>query len=324
MSKSTKTESVSLFQFKNQVKLIRLNMQQIKLGLNILLLLIGISAQAQINGNGEIKTIKLPLEGLKFIDIQFNANITIDFKQEESIQISADENIMNNIGRSFENGKLTLDQIKWIEPSQQPIITIGASELKKIFQGTHSSTWVKNLEAENFTVAGNVGKLILEGSVNQLIIDVEQTNVDAKKVIINKADVTINGRGKVTLDKVHSLNANIDENGRLIRLSEPKDYIGMTKDQLDGVDKKNRSNSDLRYISFKIKNNSWNRNHFVVVGPKKDGSTFSYGFPMMPFTSKSETWTIGTKIYKEKKMGTRELLVTITEEDENQTVELFD
>ena len=60
-----------------------------------------------------------------------------------------------------------------------------------------------------------------------------------------------------------------------------------------------------------------------MVGPKKDGSTFSYGFPMMLRSSKSEKWPVGTKIYKEGKLGNRKLLITITAIDEGQVVKLF-
>lgn len=83
-------------------------------------------------------------------------------------------------------------------------------------------------------------------------------------------------------------------------------------------------NPDLRYIDFKIKNNSLKRNAFVVVGPKQDGRTFSYGFSLNPYASKKERWSVGTRIYKESRLGKRELLVTISESDENNTVKLFD
>ena len=286
-------------------------------------LLFSLSGFAQINGNGQLETISVSVENMKYIDIQFNADIVINYNLEEQMTITADANVIPFIGRAFNDRKLTLDQIKWIEPSQQPKITIGTKELKKLYQGTHSSTWVKNINREKLIVEGNVGKVYLEGSVDHLLVDVSLTRVDASQLKIGKAEIDISGRGSVTVDKVKNLKADIDEDARLIRLSEPMNYIGMSKDQLDGLVEKNKPNPNLRYIDFKIKNNSWKRNNFVVVGPKKDGSSFSYGFPMMPQKSKSERWTVGSKIYKENKWGKRTLLVTIQEEDENQTVNLF-
>ena len=59
------------------------------------------------------------------------------------------------------------------------------------------------------------------------------------------------------------------------------------------------------------------------MGPKQDGSKFGYGFPMMPYATRKETWTIGTKVYKVNKIGLKKLLVTINKDNENQVVKLF-
>lgn len=79
-----------------------------------------------------------------------------------------------------------------------------------------------------------------------------------------------------------------------------------------------------KYIDIKIKNNSLNRNHFEVRGPKQDGSYFGYGFPMMPGASKKERWTVGTTVYRVNRVGLRKLLVTLTTEDAGKTVKLFE
>lgn len=83
------------------------------------------------------------------------------------------------------------------------------------------------------------------------------------------------------------------------------------------------NNEKPEFINFKIKNNSANRNHFYVVGPKPNGKKFSYGFPMMPFAKRKEYWTTGTKVYKVNRLGFRKLLITIKAEDENEIVKLF-
>jgi len=81
---------------------------------------------------------------------------------------------------------------------------------------------------------------------------------------------------------------------------------------------------NAEYITVKIKNNSWNRQSLEVKGPKKDGSYFGYGFPMMAGSTKKERWTVGTKVYKKTALGSRKLLLTIQKEDANKTVKLFD
>lgn len=82
-------------------------------------------------------------------------------------------------------------------------------------------------------------------------------------------------------------------------------------------------NQNPKFIKFRIKNNSNNRNHFYVVGPKPDGSKFSYGFPMMPNSKRNENWSIGTKVYKVNGLGFKKLLIKIKKEDEGKTINLF-
>ena len=291
--------------------------------LTIITILTATLIYGQILGDGNITTTFVSLPRLEEIDIQFNADITLDYTASETMTITADENIMKYIGQSYQNGKLTLDQIKWIEPSTKPVINIGVPNLKKVYQGTHSATTIINLDTDKIWISGNVGDIKVLGKCDEARVNVDGTSVDLSETTVRYADITINGRAKVIVNKVNELDTNLDRNANLILLQQPNKYIGRSKQDVEKSGPEFTPNPNLKYISFKIKNNSWKRNHFVVVGPKKDGNTYSYGFPMMPGFSKSEKWSVGTKIYKEGRLGNRELLVTISEKDEGQTVKLF-
>lgn len=286
--------------------------------------LLPILSFAQINGNGKMATTTMAVDNLTEIDIQFNADIVLDYSAEETMTITADANVMDDIGRSYVNGKLTLDQIKWIEPSRNPKITIGTPSLKKIYQGTHSTTNIVNVNSEKIWINGNVGKVKVSGLCEEVRVRVSGTDVDLENTKINYADITINGRATVTLNEVNQLDTDLDRNANIVLLKEPGKYIGNSQQEVKGRKPEYVANPNLKYISFKIKNNSWTRKHFVVVGPKKSGNTFSYGFPMMPGSTKTENWSVGTKIYKEGKLGSRDLLVTIKAEDEGKVVKLFE
>lgn len=289
----------------------------------IISLLLSNISYTQIYGNGKLSTVTRTLSGLEEIDIQFNADITLNYSALESMTITAEENIMEYIGQKYTDGKLTLDQIKWIEPSKNPTIVIGTPNLKKIYQGTHSSTYITNMKCNKISISGNVGKVFAEGSCQEVIINVSGTDVDLSKTEVGFADVTIDGNSTVVLDKVKTLNTKLNRNANLVLKSEPNEYLEDSEKEIKEKRSEYKPNPELKYLAFKIKNNSWSRNHFIVVGPKKDGSTFSYGFPMMPGSSKSEKWSVGTKIYKEGNLGSRKLLVTITAKDEGQLVKLF-
>ncbi len=115
------------------------------------------------------------------------------------------------------------------------------------------------------------------------------------------------------------VDCNIGEDTKLVNINDEATTNGCNEKSRNDV----QAYATTKYINLKIKNNSWSRKHFVVVGTKPNGRNFSYGFPMMPGAVKKERWTVGTKVYKENSLGMRNLLVTLTEEDEGQTVELF-
>lgn len=286
--------------------------------------LFSILGTAQINGNGKLTTTTISLEKLTEIDIQFNADIILDFNAKETMTITADENVMNYIGQSYSNGTLTLDQIKWIEPSRNPKITIGTPYLKKVYQGTHSTTDIINVKSEKLWINGNVGKVNVSGECNEVRVRVSGTDVNLRNTKIDYADITVDGRATITLNDVNQLDTDLNRNANIVLLKEPRKYLGNSKQEVKGRQPEFAANPDLKFISFKIKNNSWTRKHFVVVGPKKSGNTFSYGFPMMPGSTKTENWSVGTKVYREGRLGSRELLVTIKAEDEGQVVKLFE
>ena len=44
---------------------------------------------------------------------------------------------------------------------------------------------------------------------------------------------------------------------------------------------------------------------------------------MLPKISRSEKWSVGTKVYQDSRSGERKLLVTILQENEGETIKLF-
>ncbi len=294
---------------------------------NVLLVILCIitynAAQSQIYGNGKMVEFSQSVKGLTSIDIQLNADIILDYSAEETIQIKIDENLIEHVGISFISGRLTLDQKKWIEPKQLPQIRIGSPALKRIFQGTHSTSKLVHVKANKLRLEGNVGKIIAEGQVENLRVLTSGTDLELQDLAIDEINISALEDSKVRLGKVRKIETKYKNDDRIILEEEPEEYIATEGEYENSNRLSYAPNPDLRYIEFKIRNNSFRRKHFVVVGPKKDGSTFSYGFSMFPKTNKSEKWSVGTQIFEEKKFGKRELLVTIKEEDENTVVSLF-
>jgi len=283
-----------------------------------LIMMLGLlsSLSAQIRGDGNIQSRSEKVEGLKSIDIQFNANIVLDYDLKEELVIQADANVLKHIGVYFENGHLMMDQIKWIEPSKWPEITIGCPSLESVYQGTHSTTKLQNVSADELTIEGNVGKVIAEGVVENLVLSNAGCDVNLKDLSIGAVNITDVSTGKIILNQFGSLtnNSNPDTPIRFLDPSKAPETV---------VNKPIVENEKVQYIKFKLKNNSIKRHSFYVKGPNGRGGNFSYGFSLLPFVKKQENWSVGTKVYKVSRHGKKELLRTIALEDAGEVLDLF-
>ncbi len=294
--------------------------------LTLLLLLVGMSGIAQIKGNKTIETRTYAIDSLEHIKINFYAKVTIDQSAEEAMHITTDSNLFDLIDTKVVDGVLHLNQKEWISPSQKATITIGAPHLKRVESGTHDTTRIININNDELRVNAPIGTIIIEGKTKALRIGSELSTIDASKLIAENAYVNLWSCGKVTVNVTNLLWADVSNDGKLIYVKKPKKIQTKTKDggriyDLNAIDKV--KNPETIYINFRIKNNSSNRNNFYVVGPKPNGSRFSYGFPMMPHQKRTENWTVGTKIYKVNSLGFKKLLIEIKKEDDGEVIDLF-
>lgn len=294
--------------------------------ITLLLLLVGVSGLAQIKGNKIIETRNFVTMNLQHIKINLYAKVTIDQSAKEGMSITTDSNLFDFIQTNVENGVLELNQKEWISASKDIIITIGAPYLKRVESGTHDETKIINLNNELLKVNAPIGNISIQGQTKELRLGAELAIIDASKLIAKNAYINLWSYGKVTVNVSDTLWADVSNDGQVIYMNTPNKIQKKTKKggRLYAFNKASKTkNKKAEYINFQIKNNSSNRNHFYVVGPKPDGSKFSYGFPMMPNSKRNENWTVGTKVYKVGNLGFKKLLITITKANQNQIVDLF-
>ncbi|MBO6607437.1 GIN domain-containing protein [Psychroserpens sp.] len=294
--------------------------------LTVMFMLVGMASMAQIKGNGAIEKRQFEVNGLEYLKINLYAKITIDQSATEGMSITTDSNLFDHITTEVDEGMLNLNQKEWISASQPIVITIGAPNLYRLESGTHDVTKLINVNNELLKINAPIGNISVQGRTKELRIGSELATIDASKLIAENAFVNLWHYGTVKINVINTLWAEVSNDGKLIYTNNPKELKVKKRKGgkvLSASQNKQIKPSKTEYINFKIKNNSSNRNQFYVVGPKPDGSKFSYGFPMMPNSKRHENWTVGTKVYKVNSLGFKKLLVTIVKENENQVVDLF-
>lgn len=281
---------------------------------------------AQVFGNKKMITTTISLEQIERVDIGLYAGVTIDASaSSEYMTITIDENLLDLVGKKVSNGKLVLDQLEWIHPSERVIITIGAPNLNFISQHTHETTVVTGINSEQFNAVAHVGTIELHGQVEQLDADAEVGTVNAEGLEADKVQVNLWSWGAIQLGNPSTISGIAKNAGRVTYQSEPLVNTVKTKSDarvLSVNEFQNLDSRDTKWMDLKIKNNSTRRIQCYVRGPKPDGSYFSYGFPLNPNQVRDKRWTVGSKVFRGSGLGKRKL-VEITAADEGKTVQLF-
>ena len=288
--------------------------------LTVWLLLVGMTTLAQVKGNGDIVTKTINVEGLTDLEMGLYANVIVDQSTAPQMIITVDSNLQELIDTEIADGTLKLSQLEWIQPSQRIEITIGAPILERLEMSVNQTVFLKNVDQKTIALMALNGKIVASGIANSAGLGAENGTIDASGLEIKEAQVNIWGNGRAIVNASDFVESKLSKNARLDFVKEPAKVKG-DRNQID--DRTKSAFAKAQYIDIKIKNNSWNRKHFAVKGPKRDGSYFGYGFPMMPGAVKKERWTVGTKIYKVNKLGIRTLLKKIELKDKDQIINLF-
>lgn len=281
-------------------------------------------AQKPVNGNGRIVEQIRPLDTFSGVLLDFSANVTIVNGQTPSFRIEADENVLPHIGTKVRFGKLHITQDKWIEPSQKVVIHIGAPFTSKIETSGYSNVVVENIDGPRLQVDAGVGNVMLHGKADRLRIRTKTGNVNASDLETGYADVAISSHGTVKLGSVEELIVDAANTGTVIYAEQPGEIQSKNEKTriISAADYEEPEATEIKYVEFRLVNNSRSRIALRVEGPQQ--RSFGYGFSLGASGARKENWPVGTKVYKEGRLLTDELLVTITEDMAGKRVKLFD
>ena len=250
--------------------------------------------------------------------VDINGKVEIVCSSEESkVEITYDENILPYVATEMKNGVLELGQHKWIEGTKEVEIKIYTKELSELENDSWSNVRLVNIDQEQLKVISSISDIYLSGKVDQLKIRSESSTINAFDLEAKHADVRVKEDGRVFVNATTSLEAKNSKEGEIRYKGEPGKISGSVEPSDTFVE---RQPIDTRYIEVKFRNNSSSTIQAYVKGPKPDGKYFSYGLPFRPMVTKTEHWTIGTKLYKVNKLGMRKLLHKVTAEDKGKII----
>ena len=287
--------------------------------------IVNIAAFSQINGNGNLETRAFNFEGIEVVNFHVTVEAKLDLSLNDEFFVRTDENIFEHLKVKQKGNTLVIDQIEWIEPTTIQI-TAGLKGLQKLKSTAWGEIEVRNLEQKSFNAHMQVGHLKIEGTLVNLNAKVGAGSIDARKVETKIVNARIDQNGRILTDNAQQINLSGKGYGQFVYdrtdvLNWSDQSEELTVSTLDEFLAQEANKTATQYINVRLKNNSGKKVDIFFRGPID--APFGYGIPVRARVSKKERLPVGTRIYQETLIGKDKLLLIITEDNKNQTLNLF-
>ncbi|MEM6802933.1 MAG: DUF2807 domain-containing protein [Bacteroidota bacterium] len=266
--------------------------------------------------------------GIEEIEIAVKADVKISCEGAEGVDVQTGKSEMDLLDIYQEENRLYIRSKEWIGSENDINIQIAAPQLRFVQGNAGSMIEVKEVDKEEFSAMAITGEIKLYGKAQVLRASGEIGKVDASEFEAEEVALNVWDAGSVVLGSPEKISGKTRASAKVQYENEPQLAIktyseSKFKQKQDKPKTSKVRNPEARFIEFTLKNNSLNRIQCYVKGPKADGSSFSYGFPMNPGQKREKDWSVGSKVYRVNKMGMRKLLIEIKAEDEGQVVQMY-
>ncbi|MEO0470131.1 MAG: DUF2807 domain-containing protein [Bacteroidota bacterium] len=276
---------------------------------------------AQISGNGQRLTESFRLDQIERITIAIPASIEMSGKpgQSEAIDISMDENLFAYLNIVRDHQGVSLRFREEVRPSRPILIRLDAPKLKRLDTGLGNTTYIRELQTEEFQLQALSGQAVVSGTVGTFRLMSESGQIDASGLQAEEAVVNLWQEATANLWVADKIEAWVSGNAQVKLTNEPRRMVRHEKGNGKILGPNNRKGPQA-YVSLNLQNDDPSFLNTYVKGP--DGQRFSYGLPFKSGQLRAERFPIGTRIYAGNNAVFSRLLYEVSETDEGQTISL--
>jgi hypothetical protein len=177
-----------------------------------------------VSGNKKITTTNKNLKQYSQIHIKLNADIEVIQSKNNTISITAEENIIPLITASVSNNTLLLDSKKDFWTSKGIKITLLTTDITNIIIDGSANLIMKNInqQAIKFRING-AGDIFASGVVSSLSAIIDGSgDIDLKDLKSQSAIVKIQGAGDIKVYATKKLKAEINGSGDILFKGKPE------------------------------------------------------------------------------------------------------
>jgi len=193
---------------------------------------------SQVRGSGIAKTEKRTVPAFNSLNVNYAGAIEVRSQEQESLEISGDDNIIPFITTEVKQGTLYIQSSKGYSPRQNLKVIIGTPDLKRfVFDGVGEAN-LSNVKNDRIEIdIRGVGSFKASGETKEANITLSGVgNVDAKNLRAVNATVDSNAVGNVDLYVTEKLDVKASGVGAVNYYGNPK----IVNRQAEGIGKINQ------------------------------------------------------------------------------------
>ncbi len=198
-----------------------------------------------ITGSGKLVTETRPISGVTSVDLSIDANLEIKQGAQESLQVTADDNVLAVMQTIVDGGtlKVRYQPLVNVRELNQPKLVLTVKDLSGLRLSSSGTVTVGPLTTGNFSIdltsscnlnmqgiqadrittnISSSGNITIQGTANSLVLHVSSSgNFRAGDLQVQDANVTLTSSGEVTLWVVKSLDVNLSSSGNVAYYGNP-------------------------------------------------------------------------------------------------------
>lgn len=177
-----------------------------------------------VKGSGVAASEKRDESEFKSVDVGGVFQVEITAQKDYSVEVSADDNLLQYIKTEVEGDTLKISTEKRINSQTPIIVRISAPNIEHVDASGASKVTVNGLKNSKFGLdTSGASKVDLSGETASLTIDVSgASKIDAENLIAARANVGASGASKVTLNASEELIADASGASKISYAGNPK------------------------------------------------------------------------------------------------------
>lgn len=177
-----------------------------------------------VEGSGNAKSETRNVSDFKKIEANGAVELTIDAQKDFSVEIEADDNLLQMIKTEVSGNTLKISTDGKISPKTKISLKISMPELSGLDLNGASGAVVSNVKTDSMKlVANGASKIKISGTAAKLESDANgASTIDAEGLTVTDADVKANGASKTTVSAVNDLKADANGASTIYYTGEPK------------------------------------------------------------------------------------------------------